>query len=527
MTTPSEPPDPFVGRVLPADLRVLERVGTTTSEGPLYRAQYGESGPLVALTILRRPGSHEAAGIPSLSDQHWQQLRRACQIRDPHVARLLNVGETPEGLVYAVGELLTGELLSDMLAAGVTMSPVQAVDVCLQAAAGLEAAHRAGVVHGTLSPQTILIAAGNEDRLSVKLIRFDFSGYEGDGTQRPDGPADPRYASPERRAGHAPDPLDDVFGLGAVLHHLLTGAPPETVPATRGIPRGLRRVVGRALASRRRRYPSMAAFAEELARSAAILTPGHRRIGRRFGWAVAGVALVAGGAWFGWKRFGAEGAALHNEVALRAPDSVIESQPPSSPADSVALAAPPVQQATPTPRVPQATPTPRAPQATPNLRAPQATPTPRAPQATPTPPKAQATPTPRASPATPTPPKAQATPTPGEPQATPTPRKAPSPPAPREAPASPKPLAPPKAPSPQMTSASPASPPASAGEDSSATGVLSPFRRSHPWAARPDGRTYFPSSCRLAFESPDLLYFKTEAAARATGRSRSEEPGCS
>jgi len=39
MTTPGQPPDPFVGRVLPAGLRVLERVGTTTSEGPLYRAQ--------------------------------------------------------------------------------------------------------------------------------------------------------------------------------------------------------------------------------------------------------------------------------------------------------------------------------------------------------------------------------------------------------------------------------------------------------------------------------------------------------
>jgi serine/threonine-protein kinase len=491
MTTPCQPPDPFVGQVLAADLRVLERVGTTTSEGPLYRAQYGESGPLVALTILRRPGSHEAAGIPSLSDQHWQQLRRACQIRDPHVAGLLNVGETPEGLVYAVGELLTGELLSDMLAGGVTMSPGQAVDVCLQAAAGLEAAHRADVVHGALSPQTILIAAGNEDQLSVKLIRFDFSGYEGDGTQRPDGPADPRYASPERRAGHAPDPLDDVFGLGAVLHHLLTGAPPETVPATRGIPRGLRRVVDRALASRRRRYPSMAAFAEELARSAAILTPGHRRMGRRFGWAVAGAALVAGGAWFGWKRFGTEGAALRNEVALRAPDSVTESQPPSSPTDSVALPAPPVPQATPTPREAQAPPTPREPQATPTARAPQATPTPRVPQATPTP------------------------------------RKAPSPPPPRVAAASPKASAPPEAPAPQTSSASPASPPASAGEDSSATAVLSPFRRSHPWAARPDGRTYFPSSCRLAFESPDLLYFTTEAAARATGRSRSAEPGCS
>jgi len=509
MTTPGQPPDPFVGRVLPAGLRILERVGTTTSEGPLYRAQYGPSGPLVALMLLRRPGSQEAAGIPSLSDLHWQQLRRACQIRDPHVAGLLNVGETPEGLVYAVGELLTGELLSDMLAAGVTMPLAQAVDLCLQAAAGLEAAHRADVVHGSLSPQRILIAAGNDDRLAVKLIRFDFSGYEGDGPQGPDGTADPRYASPERRAGHAPDSLDDVFSLGAVLHHLLTGGPPETGPRTRGLPRRLRRVVDRALASRSRRYPSMAAFAEELARSAAILTPGHGRMGRRLGWAVAGVALVAGGAWFGWKRFGPEGSALRNEVALRAPDSGTESQPPSSPADSVALPAAPVPHTPPTPREPQATPTPRAAQPPPAPRQAQATPTPR---------EAQPPPAPR---------QGLATPTPREAQPSPAPRQAQAPPAPRQAPASAKASTPPETPAPQERSAAPAAPPASAGEASSATAGLSPFRRSHPWAARPDGRTYFPSSCRLAFESPDLLYFKTEAEARATGRSRSADPGCS
>src|SRR6478672_10309291 len=109
MTPSSQPPDPFVGRVRPGGLRVLERTGTT-SEGPLYRAQYGQTGPLVALTVLRSSASDGRAGIPSLSEEHWLQLRRACQIRDPHVAGLLDVGKTSEGLVYAVAEFLSGEL---------------------------------------------------------------------------------------------------------------------------------------------------------------------------------------------------------------------------------------------------------------------------------------------------------------------------------------------------------------------------------------------------------------------------------
>jgi serine/threonine protein kinase len=481
MTTSAQPPDPFVGRVLPGGLRVLERMGTS-SEGPLYRAQYEQTGQLVALTILRRPASAAPAGIPSLSEEHWLQLRRACQIRNSHVAGLLDVGETPEGLVYAVAELLTGELLSDMLLAGGTVPRPQAVDICLQAAAGLDAAHRVGVVHGGVSPQTILITPGDGERLSVKLVRFDFSAYEGDRARSVDRSADPRYASPERRAGHALDRLDDVFSLGAVLHHLLTGVPPDTGSASRAIPRALRRVVGRALAPRRRRYSSVTAFAEDLERAAMIPTVEHRNVSQRLGWLVAGAALIAAGAWFGWNRFGTEGADLRSEVAVGAPDTLTDSPPLSASVDTVPPTAPegsaPLEKSAPA-SPPDAGPAP------------------------PRPPQTSAPPTESA------PPKASVLPKASFPSM---------------ASAVPKDSALPNRPSPPKVSA-PSPRPAS--RDSSASAVVSPFRRSHPWAARPDGRTYFPSSCRLALESPDLEYFKTEAEARATGRSRSADPGCS
>jgi serine/threonine-protein kinase len=479
---------------------VLERTGTT-SEGPLYRAQYGQTGPLVALTLLRSSTSHGRADVPSLSEEHWLQLRRACQIRDPHVAGLLDVGKTSEGLVYAVAEYLTGELLSDMLSAGGTVPRPQAVDICLQAAAGLDAAHRVGVVHGGVSPQTILITPGEEEQLSVKLIRFDFSGYEADPARNRDRAADPRYTSPERQAGHPLGPLDDVYSLGAVLHHLLTGVPPDTGSARRAIPPALRRVVGRALARTRRRYASVTAFAEDLAQAAAAPTAEHRGMGRRLGWLVAGVILIAAGVWFGWKRFGTEGADLRNEVAVGAPDSFTDS--------------------------PAADPAPVSPQTS-------ASPKPSALRHAPSPPKAGAVPN------APSPPKAGVVPGAPSPPKRSTQPNAPSPPK-QSAPEAPSPpirsglpksaalpndSAPLNRPAPP-NAATPPAPPGSVRRDSSATPAVSPFRRSHPWAARPDGRTYFPSSCRLALESPDLLYFKTEAAARATGRSRSAEPGCS
>ncbi|MEP6689404.1 MAG: hypothetical protein ABJC36_13720, partial [Gemmatimonadales bacterium] len=106
----------------------------------------------------------------------------------------------------------------------------------------------------------------------------------------------------------------------------------------------------------------------------------------------------------------------------------------------------------------------------------------------------------------------------------PTARRAPVPartPAARPA----KPAAPPG--SKRTAVAAKLSPRKAAPRDSGAAMALSPFRRAHPWAADPGGRFYFPSSCPLALQSRELLYFTSESEARATGRSRSTAPGCS
>ena len=55
---------------------------------------------------------------------------------------------------------------------------------------------------------------------------------------------------------------------------------------------------------------------------------------------------------------------------------------------------------------------------------------------------------------------------------------------------------------------------------------LSPFRRSHPWAAPAGGRYYYPSSCPATLRLPDLVFFKSEAEARDSGFEPSQLPGC-
>ncbi len=68
--------------------------------------------------------------------------------------------------------MLQGKLLSEILSAGDVLPPSKAIDLVLQAASGLQAAHKVGLIHGNLSPDSILVTRTADNRPLVKLIRF-------------------------------------------------------------------------------------------------------------------------------------------------------------------------------------------------------------------------------------------------------------------------------------------------------------------------------------------------------------------
>jgi serine/threonine protein kinase len=246
---------PLEGRTLPDGLRVLKAVGPV-SLGVLYRAEDPRS-PVELDLVFLHPGV--AAGLRS-------QFSRAAAIRHPNVAAIRAVGETPDGVCYVAFEVLRGQLLSEILQARHILPLSEAADLALQAAAGLQAVHQASLLHGNLSPETILVAHSGNDRPLVKLVRFGLMQH---GTEMSaGGDADTRYAAPERLAGHPPDERSDVFSLGAVLHHLLTGSPPSAVPATsEPVPDAEWSIIANALDPLpERRFPTAAAFAEALTR---------------------------------------------------------------------------------------------------------------------------------------------------------------------------------------------------------------------------------------------------------------------
>ena len=342
----------WTGRTLPNGIKVLENLGSTR-DGPLYRA-VEPGGREVALLV---PGiGRDFFPASRLPLHHDPRFHQALRIRHVNVAAVHEIGELPNGPGYVVLEYLTGEPLSDLLAERGVLPANEAVDLFFQAAGGLEAAHDAGVVHANLSPENILVTRSAGHPL-VKLIRFtpdSFSSHDLSAVAS-------EYASPERLAGHIPDERSDVFSLGAVLHHLLTGTPsglgaePVAAPAMHDA------VAKAMLPTPEDRFQTIAEFVAAMKDAVAHEAVTRRARRRRpLVFSVLSIlAVAAGGSWLAasspWRASVSE---RFDTVATTVPAAPVALEPVLPEADS-AVAQPPVQIPPPiasTPAPPLATP---------------------------------------------------------------------------------------------------------------------------------------------------------------------------
>jgi D-alanyl-D-alanine dipeptidase len=291
----------LVGRTLRGGVRVLERL-CDSPLGELYRAGYPSGGEV--LVLLLGTTATQSVSLAALQ----QRLRQAIQIQHPNVAAIYAVCESPDGLIYAVAESLRGEVLSETLARRGALPEEEAFDIFRQTAAGLQAAHAAGWIHGNFSPEVILLEPTAPGTL-VKLIRFT---HERVTQQQSDPPiqteGSPDYASPERLAGRQTDQRSDVYSLGAVLHHLLAGVPPTR--AMGGVvPDSIRSFLDRALApSPAERYQTVADFLAAIPPPAEpVVVPliaepakSARRNPGLLGAAAAALVVLSAGLWLLW-----------------------------------------------------------------------------------------------------------------------------------------------------------------------------------------------------------------------------------
>ena len=219
----------LVGRVLDGRYKVLRVLGEG-GMGVVYEAEQrmGEGTRSVAIKTL----------LPELSTDHTLVSRfhresgTVAQLEHPNTIRFYDYGETPDGELYIVMELVKGQALTDLIEQGPVPLP-RALHILRQVCGALHEAHTLGIVHRDLKPDNIVLTsrAGEED--FVKLLDFGIAAHVG-----PDATAQtkltqqgmvlgtPPYMSPEQLAGEKLGPASDVYSLGVIAYEMLTGQLP-------------------------------------------------------------------------------------------------------------------------------------------------------------------------------------------------------------------------------------------------------------------------------------------------------------
>jgi eukaryotic-like serine/threonine-protein kinase len=175
----------------------------------------------VAVKLLH---SHLASD-PAFLDRFRREARAAAALGHPNVVAVHDWGETGD-LAYLVLQLIEGPSLREVLRRHHRLTDGQALAVLAPAAAGLGAAHAAGLVHRDVKPENLLLGRDGTVRVTdFGLARAAASATSTFGADVLVG--SPHYLSPEAVQGRPLDPRADVYALGVVLFECLTGRPPH------------------------------------------------------------------------------------------------------------------------------------------------------------------------------------------------------------------------------------------------------------------------------------------------------------
>jgi dipeptidyl aminopeptidase/acylaminoacyl peptidase len=233
---------------VPAQLACGDRLGPYRIVAPLGAGGMGEVysatdtrlDRMVAIKLLPRQFSQDAQAL----ERFQREAHAASALNHPNICTLYDIGER-DGQPFLVMELLEGQTLKERLAGG-ALPEAELLNIALQVAGALAAAHAKGIVHRDIKPANIFLGPASGRPTLAKILDFGLAkllseprqAVEASGEPAAEGPAEltvthpgscigtAPYMSPEQIRGEAIDARSDLFSLGATLYQAATGAPP-------------------------------------------------------------------------------------------------------------------------------------------------------------------------------------------------------------------------------------------------------------------------------------------------------------
>jgi Tol biopolymer transport system component len=218
----------LVGKKLGA-YHILKRLGAG-GMGEVYLAEDSRLGRQVALKLL--PAAFTAD--PDRLRRFQREARATSALNHPNIVTIYEIGEM-DGVHFIATEFIEGQTLRQLMS-GSLMELHAVLELTIQIASALSAAHAAGVVHRDIKPENIMVRSdGLVKVLDFGLAKLTYRLLSGEAQTRGDESVRTspgvvmgtfNYMSPEQARGQVVDARTDLFSLGVVMHELITGHRP-------------------------------------------------------------------------------------------------------------------------------------------------------------------------------------------------------------------------------------------------------------------------------------------------------------
>jgi YVTN family beta-propeller protein len=189
--------------------------------GVVYKATQLDLQRPVALKLI----ASSLVGDATFRERFKREAQLAASIDHPNVIPVYETGEI-DGSLFIAMRYVEGTDLAALIADGRGLDPARVIRLAQQAAAALDAAHRRGLVHRDVKPGNVLLAGEDEH---VYLTDFGITKHTAEEVQLTKTGmfvGTPDYGAPEQVLGERSDHRADVYALGCMLFHTLTGRPP-------------------------------------------------------------------------------------------------------------------------------------------------------------------------------------------------------------------------------------------------------------------------------------------------------------